>query len=153
MIKHGKILVPTDFSPQSDEALRRACVLAKLLDASVHLLHVIEPPVYIDADLMLMTPIDAFTEIQHQSATKQLAKQAKSVDTPIETHLEDATSSAALAICDFAKTASADLIIIGRHGKKGFLEHLVIGSTAERVVRDAPCSVLVVMPHGILSES
>jgi len=44
------------------------------------------------------------------------------------------------------------LIVIGRQGSKGFLEHFLMGSTAEQVVRYAPCSVLVSMPHGLLAD-
>ncbi len=151
MIKSGKILVATDFSEQSEEALRRACVMADQFDAEVHLLHVIEPPVYIDADLILVTPIDAIVKAQHDGATKRLAKQAKSADVTVMTHLEDAKSNVAQEICDFSASIGVDLIVIGRHGEKGMLEHLILGSTAERVVRFAPCSVLVTMPHGILA--
>ncbi len=153
MILKGTIVVPTDFSEQSQEALRRACVLAAQFEAKVHLLHIIEPPVYIDADLILMTPIDDVIKAQHQLASKRLAEQAESVDIPLQTHLEDAVNNSAQTICEFSKNLGADLIVIGRHSEKGVLEHMLLGSTAERVVRFAPCSVLVVMPHGILADA
>jgi len=152
MIMNGTVLVPTDFSEQSNEALRRACLLATQLKAEVHLLHVIEASLYIDADLILMTPIDEIIKIKRKSAAKQLDEQAASVETEVITHLEEANKNEALAICEFAGKLNADLIVIGRHGDKGAFEHLILGSTAERVVRYAPCSVLVVMPHGILGE-
>ena len=152
MRTNGKVLVPTDFSEQSEEALRRACVLASQFEAEVHLLHTVEPPIYIDADLVLISPIDAIVKAQHQVATKRLTKQAQGVDFPVQTHLKDATANAAQAICDFAKNMGSDLIVIGRHGEKGMFEHMLLGSTAERVVRFAPCSVLVVMPHGIFAD-
>ncbi len=152
MVKNGKIVVPTDFSAQAEEALRRACVLATQFKAEVHVLHVVEPPIYIDADLMLITPIDAIIEAQHQAATKRLAALAAAAAVKIVTHLEDANTNVAEAICDFSKAKAADLIVVGRHGEKGMLEHMLLGSTAERVVRHAPCSVLVVMPHGILEK-
>ncbi|WP_038247170.1 universal stress protein [Ghiorsea bivora] len=151
MIKEGKIIVPTDFSKQSDEALRRAVVLAVQLHADIHLIHVIEPPVFVDGDLILISPMDDTNKAQHQMAQKRLNKQAASVDIPIIIHLEDTQGSPARTICNFAQAMPADLIIIGRHGEKGVLEHLLLGSTAERVVQHAPCSVLVTMPHGILA--
>jgi len=152
MIKHGKIVVPTDFSEQSEEAIRRACVLAAQFEAEVHLLHVIPPPVYIDADLVLISPIDAIVSAQHKQAVKRLAEIAEGVEANVVTHLVDADSSVTQSICDFCKSLPADLIVIGRHGEKGVLEHMLLGSTAERVVRFAPCSVLVAMPHGILAD-
>jgi nucleotide-binding universal stress UspA family protein len=151
MIKNGKIVVPTDFSEQSSEALKRACVLALQFEAQVHLLHVMEPPVYIDADLVLITPIDTLVKAQHQASTKHLIEQAKSVEIEVVTHLEDAERNVAQTICDFSKALEAELIVIGRHSEKGMIEHMILGSTAERVVRHAPCSVLVVMPHGIFA--
>lgn len=153
MVINGKIVVPTDFSAQSEEALRRACVLATQFNAELHLLHVVEAPIYIDADLVLITPIDAIVEAQHKAATKRLASLAESVEVPVITHLEDAATNVAEAICDFSKSQGTDLIVVGRHGEKGVLEHMLLGSTAERVVRYAPCSVLVVMPHGIFAKT
>ncbi len=152
MKNSGKILVPTDFSEQSDEALRRACLLATQLQGEVHLLHVIEQTIFIDADLVLITPIDEIIKAKQKGATQRLAAQAKRVETSVITHMEDTDNNSSQAICDFAKNLDADLIVIGRHGHKGMLEHMILGSTAERVVRDAPCSVLVTMPHGILAE-
>ena len=155
MMTHGKILVPSDFSDQSSEALRRACIMARQFKAEVHLVHVIEPPVYIDADLMLMSPIDTMIKVQHEAASKRLAEQLDSVDVKdvlVHTMIEDAYVNPAQTICELAKSLPAELIVIGRHSEKGVLEHLFIGSTAEEVVRRAPCSVLVTMPHGLFEE-
>ena len=152
MIKNGTIVVPTDFSEQSSEALRRACVLAKKFDAEVHLLHVIDPSLYFETDMISISPLDEISKAQHEGATKRLAEQAGSVDVPIATHLEDAVSDPARAICDIAERLSADLIVVGRHGRQGVLEHMLLGSIAERVVRHASCSVLVAMPHGLVGD-
>lgn len=155
MIAHGKIIVPTDFSDQSSEALRRACIMARQFKAEVHLVHVIEAPVYIDADLLLMPPIDAAIRIQHEVASKRIAEQLDSVEAEnvvVHTKIEDADINPAQTICELAKALPADLIVIGRHSEKGVLEHLFIGSTAEEVVRRAPCSVLVTMPHGLFTD-
>jgi len=74
-------------------------------------------------------------------------------ETAVTTHLKEADNNISLVICDFSTKLNADLIVIGRHGDKGMFEHMMLGSTAERVVRHAPCSVLVVMPHGILGDA
>jgi len=148
MVKHGKILVPTDFSDASDEALRRACVLAQQFPAEVHLLHIVEPAVFFDTDLISISPLDEITEAMRKGAEKRLRKQSQMVDMGIHVHLEEAVGEPSRAICAFADELPADLIVIGRHGVQGALEHLLIGSTAERVVRHAGCSVLVTMAHG-----
>ena len=153
MIKSGKILVPTDFSEQSGEALRRACVMAEKFDAEVHLLHVIDPSLYFETDMISIMPLDEISEAQHEGAKKRLHEQSASVDYPVTTHLEDAVTEAARTISIFAEKMAADLIVIGRHGRQGMLEHMLLGSTVERVVRYAPCSVLVAMPHGLAGSS
>ncbi len=148
MVKHGKILVPTDFSDASGEALRRACVLAQQFSAEIYLLHIVEPVVFFDTDLISISPLDEITEALRKGAEKRLRKQAEMVDMDVRVHLEEAVGEPSRAICTFAGELPADLIVIGRHGVQGTLEHLLIGSTAERVVRHAGCSVLVTMPHG-----
>ncbi|ATX83069.1 Nucleotide-binding universal stress protein, UspA family [Mariprofundus ferrinatatus] len=150
MIRSGKIVVPTDFTEQSSEALRRACVLAKKFDAEVHLVHVIDPSLYFETDMISIMPLDEISEAQHEGAKKRLDEQAATVDCPVITHLEDAVTEAARTISIFAGKMDADLIVIGRHGRQGMLEHMLLGSTVERVVRYAPCSVLVAMPHGLV---
>ena len=152
MKQHGKIVVPTDFSEQADEALRRAAVLAGLLGAEVHLVHILEPAVFFETDLIPISPIDKIADAMRQGAKKRLAKQADAADCDVITHLNEAPGEPSRAICDFAGQLPADLIVIGRHGRQGIVEHMLIGSTAERVVRHAPCSVLATMPHGLLED-
>jgi nucleotide-binding universal stress UspA family protein len=153
MIQHGKIIVPTDFSEQADEALRRAGVLAGPLGAEVHLVHVLEPVVFFETDLISVYPMGKIVDAMREGAKKRLAKQADAAGFDVITHLNEAVGDSSRAICDFAGELTADLIVIGRHGHQGIVDHLLIGSTAERVVRHAPCSVLVTMPHGLLEDA
>jgi len=146
MIKNGIILVPTDFSDHCAEVLKQACALASQFNAEVHLLHVITTYSSFDAELITTFQIDEMQKLQRESASKRLTKQAKSVDLDLTTHMSDAQGDPARAICDFAQEISANLIISGRHSRQGALEHMLIGSTAERIVRFAPCSVLIAMP-------
>ncbi len=152
MIRQGRILVPTDFSEMSSEALRRAGVLARAFDAEVVLLHVLEPALVYDPEFVSLAPVQEITDAMREGAFKRLKVQAAGVDFPVRTELIEGMGQTARSICDFAKAQKADLIVIGRHGRQGFLEHLLLGSTAERVVRHAPCSVLVAMPHGLLGD-
>jgi len=149
MIKHGKILVPTDFSEQSTEALRRAGVLAARCEAEVHLLHILEPIAYPDTDQIFLPNPEEISDAQKGAAKKNLADQSEAAGFATTTHLEESMEKPARAICQFAESLPADLIVIGHHGHKGIIENFLIGSTAERVVRHAPCSVLVTMPHGL----
>jgi len=153
MIQHGTILVPTDFSAQSDEAIRRACVLARAFQAEVHVYHVFEPIMVVDSELLPMPPMAEIEQGMRQGVEQRLqvqVEQARGEGVPVHGHLEECAGAPSRAICAFAERLPADLIVIGRHGRQGALEHLLIGSTAERVVRHAPCSVLVAMPHGLL---
>ena len=157
MIKHGKFLVSTDFSEQSDEALRRAVVLAKQFGAEIHLLHVLEAMLLYGAEMISLSPEQEIAEAMHREARcdgakKRLEKQAQHADFDVQIHLEETMIRPAKAICEFAEKLPVDLIIIGRYGHRGLLENLLVGSNAERVVRFAPCSVLVTKPHGILAD-
>ena len=157
MIKHGKILVSTDFSEQSTEALRRAVVLARQFGAEVHLLHVLEPTLIYGAEAISLSPEQEIAEatcdeVKRDGAKKRLEEQAQHADFDVHTHLEESMIKPAQGVCKFAETLPADLIVIGRYGHRGLFEHLLVGSNAERVVRYAPCSVLVTKPHGMLTD-
>jgi len=146
MTKNRIILVPTDFSDHSVEALKQASIFASHSSANVHLLHVITSYTDFDANLISTLQVNEMQKLQHESASKRLADQADSVDLDITTHLTEALGDPAQAICNFAQQLSVNLIITGRHGRQGMLEHMLIGSTAERIVRFSPCSVLIAMP-------
>ncbi|RMH60661.1 MAG: universal stress protein [Zetaproteobacteria bacterium] len=142
-----RILVPTDFSDASTEALREACRLAKAAGGKVHVLHVLDPGVFFDTDLVQLTPLDDVATAMRKVAQKRMREQVASLNMEVSTHIEEAIGDPSRAICTFAEGLPADLIVIGRHGMQGALEHFLIGSTAERVVRHATCSVLVIMPR------
>ena len=153
MKQHGKIIVPTDFSEQADDALQRACVLAELFNAEVHLVHVLEPVVFFETDMMMVYPVDKIIDAMREGARTRLAKQAQTVALEVTIHLNESLGEPSQAICEFAEKLPADMIVVGRHGRQGIFDHMLIGSTAERVVRHAPCSVLVTMPHGLLKNT
>lgn len=152
MIKHNKILVPSDGSEQSTEAIRRAGVLAKQFDAEVHLLHVVEPSLFFETDMMAIPPLDEIDEAMHKGAFKHIREQISGFDFEIVVHIKESVGDPSRTICNFAESLPADLIVIGRHGEKSVVKHLLVGATTERVVAHAPCSVLVTMPHDLLEE-
>lgn len=135
------ILCPTDFSPGSTVATDYAIMLAKKLGAKLHLTHVYPLPMFAAPDGGLMLPANVLSEVS-DSAARALHKaadecRAKGVDP--ETHLGDGAPQA--EILRIAERISADLIVMGTHGRSGFA-HLLLGSVAEKVVRSSPIPVL-----------
>ncbi len=153
MIKHNKILVPSDGSAQSTEALRRAGVLAKQFDAEVHLLHVVEPSLYFETDMMSIPPLDELDDAMHKGALRHIKEQVSQFDFEIVVHIKESVGDPSRTICKFAAALPADLIVIGRHGEKSVVKHMLAGATTERVVAHGPCSVLVTMPHDLLEDA
>ncbi len=141
-----KILAPTDFSDHSGHALGYARTFAERWSAELHLLNVIEPAVFpTEAGL---TPIGTMKlgEEMETAAELQLKKIASSDQLDgLQIRTGVAHGRASTAIIEYARRNDIDLIIIATHGRRG-LEHLIFGSTAERVVREAPCPVLTVRP-------
>ncbi len=145
------ILVPTDFSDPSNNALNYAKEMARSSEAVLHLMHVVEPTVY---------PADwgysqvGFIDIEHElssAADKELEKNCKELLAEGFTVVKSVCSGRASdEIIKYATDNQIDLISIATHGRSG-IEHFLFGSTTERVLRKAPCPVLAVRipPHRI----
>jgi nucleotide-binding universal stress UspA family protein len=139
------ILVPVDGSPTSDRALQEALKFAKQQNAQLALIHVLEDVWYVDNESYLN-----YAELQkllRNSSEEILTKAEKSVQqagmTATVKSLEARGERTANVIISEAKRCSADLIIIGTHGRSGF-NHLLFGSVAEGVVRTAHVPVLLI---------
>lgn len=134
------ILVPVDFSDPGVKALTYAAQMANLFDATVLMAYVIEP-VPMPADLGMAAVYEPDVE---DRALERLALIG-------ETHFADCHQEtpiilrghAGTELAKCASTQAIDLIVLGTHGYSG-LKHLLLGSTAEYVVRSAPCPVLTV---------
>jgi universal stress protein A len=139
-----RILVPVDFSPLSKKALQYAMRLAQEFYAEVKLLHVVEPEVPPEFDGFMIAP-PVILNGSNVSYARRLKRFASSARTSISTQVDCAVATGLPAheIVEAAKTSDVDLIVIATHGYTGW-KHFAIGSTAERVVRAAPCPVLVV---------
>lgn len=137
-----RILVPLDFSPPSRRALRFAREWAIRFSSEIILLHVIEPTNTFG--ILGPEPIGPALESVsfHEAARAELEKLAKS-EFPsamsVSVQVRDGAAFDQIAIA--AGELKADLVIIATHGRTG-LSHALLGSTAERVVRHAPCPVL-----------
>lgn len=139
-----RILVPVDFSPLSKKALLYAARLAKQFNAELDLFHAVEPEVLpaFDGYMLAPPPIPNSAGVSCAGQLKTWTHFARNagvarVGSMIRRGLP------AFEIVEAAKERDADLIVIATHGYTGW-KHFTIGSTAERVVRAAPCPVLVV---------
>lgn len=136
-----KILVPIDFSDYSKHALKYAVQFAKQFNAKLILIYVIEPIIY-PADFSMGQVAIPSTDIDlHSRAEEELKNLAGTIDPSLHVETLIKTGKPFVEINDTAKEKDVDLIIIATHGHTG-VEHLLFGSTAEKVVRKAPCPVL-----------
>ncbi|HEX8028529.1 MAG TPA: universal stress protein [Vicinamibacterales bacterium] len=138
-----RILVPHDFSNNSERALDYAHELAVRFEASLHLVHVCEVP------SMLVPAINAsaiaygdWSQRIGDDAERELGKIASRF-TDVKVTTEVLFGIPPTAIVDAAGGNSADLVVMGTHGH-GPMMHMLMGNVAERVVRGAPCPVLTV---------
>jgi len=139
-----KILVPIDFSDYSKKALNYTVAFAKQFNAEINLVYVIEPVVY-PADLSMGQVVIPQSEIDLSSKSKQELEQlAKTeIGNLLKYNIIIKNGKPFVEIIETATEIDSDLIIISTHGHTG-VEHLLFGSTAEKVVRKAPCPVLTI---------
>jgi nucleotide-binding universal stress UspA family protein len=146
MTRISRLLVPTDFSATSDDALAFARTLADPLDASVHLVHAFEDPFTAAAFAMQMystLPLALRDQLQQEIERRLAERLAGGEVTRLRSTSEVVTGPAAKVIVEHAARIGAELIVMGTHGRGG-MAHLLLGSVAERVVRTAGCPVLTV---------
>ncbi|MFT3843041.1 MAG: universal stress protein [Myxococcaceae bacterium] len=140
-----KILVPTDFSLHSDEALTAAIELATQYGAAITLLHVVPLSDY-TAYASQLSPagaqLDSLETALHQAAQKSIAAQLQRLPTQATIATAVIDGPAPAEICDYAKANGFDLIVLASHGHTG-VKRLLLGSIAERVVHHATIPVLV----------
>ncbi len=139
------ILVPVDFSPFSEHAFRWALDIATDQQAKMILVHAIHPLAHLAfPESICVTDFPTMEQELKREAKKHLANFAAippPPTVPIETQV--VMGDPVWEICHAATREHADLIVMGSRGRTG-LSHVLLGSVAERVVRHAPCPVLVV---------
>lgn len=141
--KFQRILVAVDFSEESRKALACAAELAARFDASLTLVHVVEPhfgPPDTDVPALTGSNSDAEEYAEAKLELNALGEQMLGPCRVVETVVRGGL--AFFEITEAAKALGADLIVVGTHGYTG-LKRALLGSTAEKVVRHAPCPVLV----------
>ncbi|HZP46719.1 MAG TPA: universal stress protein [Candidatus Binataceae bacterium] len=146
-IVYRSILAPIQFDDPTFNALHYAERLARESDGTLHLLHVVEKyPALGEPDVSENDNIRE-EETSRQRLTQIAQEQLGAVKWQV--HVAAAAPRAlAKAIVRVAEEVAADVIVLRTHGRKG-LAHLVIGSVAEDVVRNATCPVLTVTPAAL----
>lgn len=144
-IQIRRILVPTDFSAPSKQAIAYAFELAQTLGAALVLLHVIEElPSYVGF-LPPEETIKAMEELAGRARLDLAQMAAQAQDGKVEVTCQAVVGVPAPKIIEVAQEMKANMIVIATHGRTGF-RHFVMGSVAEHVVRTAPCPVLTIRP-------
>lgn len=136
-----EILVPVDFTDCTEKALSYAVPFAQQFDAVLTLLHVVEPPYVPATEMGVMIDLD-----DNNDANRELERLRDKLADQVRCRTLIRNGSAESEIIGVARELHSDLIILSTHGRTG-VERLLLGSTAEKVVRRAGCPLFVVRPH------
>jgi len=142
---YKKILCATDFSARSAVALDHAIGLAADQSAQLHVVHAVEPApitVHHGAMIAMLFPENLADEACAQ--LDMLLESRRGAGVPLTGHLE--TRRASDKVCELAENLEANLLVVGTHGRSG-LKRMVMGSTAEKILRSASTPVLAIPPE------
>ncbi|MCD1294929.1 universal stress protein [Methanocella sp. CWC-04] len=137
----NKILIATDGSKRTQKAVEKGLAIARIHKSKVYAVYVV------DTVTFTSIPMDVTWENMYQLLKEEgeeavrLVKEMAGVDIDIESHVLE--GNPALEICKFSRDNDVDLIVLGTLGKSG-IDRLLLGSVAEKVVRIAPCPVMVI---------
>jgi len=144
-LKIKNVLAPVDFSERSIETLELAAGIAKQFGANLHIVHVYErdmPLTTVMAMPLALPPVEVAPGVRRH--LKDVAKRTGIELRPAFIHAVEGRPFE--EICRLAREREIDLIVVATRGNTG-IKHLLLGSTAERIVRYSPCPVLVVHPR------
>ena len=160
----NKILVAIDNSQMSQQVFDEAVFLAKATDGNLMLLHVLSPLDEQYVDPLFLQPAILYPQLQGNNSKfakdwdklkqnrlnwlRWLCEQATQLG--VKAEFSQNIGEPSRIICDMAKNWEADLIVIGRRGRRGISE-LFMGSVSNYVLHHAPCSVLTV--QGIIHDT
>lgn len=144
-----KILVPIDFSQCSGAALDYALMLQKSLGGEIEILHAFEIPTFVPPHVVVMMGnVEAsLAEHAEREAKHQLNVFLEQHGVASDVKREVRLGPPGLTIMERLEEGGADLIVMGTHGRTG-VSRWVMGSTAEKILRGAPCPVLTVRSPG-----
>lgn len=138
-----RVLVPVDCSDASDAAVQHGKELAQTYGAEIDLLHVVEEPSYPFAygpDLASFPTREVVERVEEQLA--EIAREEIGYE---HVMVQAATGSSSSEILNYVKEHDVDLVVMATHGRTG-LDHILLGSVAERVLRQSPVPVFTVEP-------
>jgi nucleotide-binding universal stress UspA family protein len=146
----SSILVPIDFSSHSKNALKYAVPMAEQFGASLHLVYVVEPTIY-PADLgfgqVVLPGVE--DELRQKGAEELEELIRQEIGSRARASFAVRTGNPHQEILAEAEEKGVDLIVVATHGHSG-VEHMLFGSTADRIVRKSRCPVLTVRPVEML---
>lgn len=138
MEEYRRILIPTDGSERVKTAVHKGVGLAQLVHGSVTALYVVDEQTFAHLDYQ-WEAISELLKKQGEEALRYVSERAAGVRVPVRTEVANGHPAD-----EIVKAASRhDLIVMGTLGRTG-LDHLLMGSVAEKVIRHAPCPVMVV---------
>ena len=150
-LKINLILCPIDFSEFSVSAYQHALSVAEHYQAKLVAQHIVELWRHPDAGFVASAELyEEYIQALRESGKKQLQEFVENhTHDEIQPELLVQVGVAADSILSFAQLQKADVIVMGTHGRRGF-DRLMLGSVTDRVMRGAPCPVLVASkpPHG-----
>ncbi|HTR62054.1 MAG TPA: universal stress protein [Candidatus Binataceae bacterium] len=138
-----KVMAPLDFSEHSAEALRNAWELTRDVNGDLHIVHVVGPH---------FTIVERTRELMRENAMQEQAEEELARLKKDELGNSDKVTTAVLVgppvgkLVEYAKENGIDLIVLPAFGHSG-AEYALIGGVTEKLVRQAPCSVLVLKPR------
>lgn len=137
---YDQVLVPTDGSTASEEAIERAIDLAKQYDATLHALYVVDSGTYASLEAGTDIVVDEL-RAEGTEAVEAIAERAEDAGVPAEPTVE--TGVVHRSIVDYVDTEGIDLVVMGTHGRTG-VGRVLLGSVAEKVIRTASAPVMTV---------
>lgn len=147
MIDLKKIVIATDLSSPSLKAVSHGCALAEQFGATVHLLHVVCHPFAGFAEQTMTNPDASFEDFEQDQcrlAEEELSRiSAGPVTDPERVVRAIRSGPPAVEIPQYTEETDADLLVLGTHGRSG-LDHVLMGSVCEAVVRRVRCPVMTV---------
>ncbi|SRR5579871_307047 len=132
-----KILCPVSFDANSNAALDLARELARSRGGVIHLLHVVPAPPMAGAPIAL----EPFAQTEHDARIKLQDLARRHLEGKVKYEVMARSGDPGKVVIAVARQIGADSIVMATHGRTG-IGHLILGSVAERVVREAPCPVL-----------
>jgi nucleotide-binding universal stress UspA family protein len=145
VIEIHSIVAPTDFSAHSQKAVRYACGIAERLGSELHLVHILSEilPAGPDPLMMPVMPPEYYKENEDRARETLGRLLDPAWGSPHSVVTAVRWGSPVETIVSYAIDHRVDLIVIATHGRTG-LSHVLLGSVAERIVREAPCPVLTI---------